>query len=241
MNGVGAGYLDAVIALLERARDEAGGAMAAAAAAIERTVRADGVVYVFGTGHSHMLAEELHYRAGGPAFVVPVLSALTGLAEGAVSATALERAPGLAGPVLGRYGIEPRDCLVVVSNSGVNAAPLEAARHGREIGCTVIALTSLAYSSAAAIGERLADIAEIVLDNAIPPGDAVVPLPGTELCAGPASTAVGAAILQAIFADVAARLAADGPPPIYLSANMPGAAEHNRGLVARHRGRNRHL
>lgn len=234
-------YLDAVIGLLERARDGSTDAMTAAADAIERSVRAGGLVYAFGTGHSHMLAEELHYRAGGPAFVVPVLSALTGIAEGAVSATALERTPGLAGPVLGRYGIEPRDCLLVVSNSGVNAAPLEAARHGREVGCTVIALTSLAYSSAAAQRERLADLADVVLDNAIPSGDAVIPLPGTELRAGPASTAIGAAILQAVLADVAARLAADGPPPIYLSANMPGAEEHNRALVERNRGRNRHL
>src|SRR5690606_34225159 len=134
------------------------------------------------------------------------------------------------------------DVLFVISNSGVNAAPLEAARIGREIGCTVICITSVAYSTASAAGrKRLADLADIVLDNGSPPGDAVMSVPGSELKVGPVSTAIGVTIMNAIFVDVAARLAADGDAPIYLSANMPGAREINRKLVERFRPRNPHL
>ncbi len=242
MTGPGAAYLATLTEMLGGIAERAGPAMQAAADAVVEAVRADAVVYVFGTGHSHMLAEEVLYRAGGLAAAVPVLSAATMLHEGAVSGSALERTPGLVGPILDRYGIGARDVLVVISNSGVNAAPLEAARYGRERGAAVVALTSLAYSAQAADGRtRLADLADVVIDNGIPAGDAVAKLPGTELRAGPASTVVGAAILNAIMVDVAARLAAEGDAPVYLSANMPGAAQNNRELVERYRGRNPHL
>lgn len=235
-------YLDTLADLLTSARRASRDARAGAVAAMLRTVRADGLIYVFGTGHSHMLAEELLFRAGGLAPVVPILSAATMLHEGAVSGSALERTPGLIAPILGRYGIEARDTLVVISNSGVNAAPVEAAKYGKAAGATVIALTSVAYSAAAARGrERLADVADIVLDNGIPAGDAITALPGGNLRTGPASTVIGAALLNAVMVDVAAELATEGTPPVYLSANMPGADEHNRELVARYRKRNPHL
>ena len=55
------------------------------------------------------------------------------------------------------------------------AAPIEAADYAHEIGAKVIAITSIAYSTAIANGRRrLAEVADIVLDNGLPPGDAVV-------------------------------------------------------------------
>ena len=213
-----------------------------AVAAIVAACRVGGLTYVFGTGHSHLLALELHYRAGGPAFVVPVLDESLMLHAGAIASTARERESGAAEAAFGRYTLRPRDVVIVISNSGVNAAPVEAARLARESGATVIALTSRAYSEASAQGRpTLASGADIVLDNFLPPGDALVELPGTPLKAGPGSTAIGAALLHALFAEAAARLAADGPPPIFLSANMPGAAENNRDLVERFSPLNPHL
>jgi uncharacterized phosphosugar-binding protein len=177
------------------------------------------------------MAEEMHYRAGGLAITVPILAAPIMLHEGAIAGTMYERTEGIVAPIMDRYDIRPGDVLFVISNSGVNAAPLEAARIGRERGCTVICITSVAYSTATANGrERLADLSDIVME-----------VPGSELKAGPMSTAIGATIMNAIFVDVAARLAADGDAPIYLSANMPGAKEINRKLVERFRPRNPHL
>lgn len=232
--------------LLEVARRLSDPALAASLApaveAVAASARAGGLTYVFGTGHSHLLALELHYRAGGPAFVVPVLDEALMLHRGAIASTARERESGVAAQVLGRYPLSAKDVLIVISNSGVNAVPVEAAQAGRAAGATVIALTSLAYSAAAAKGRtRIADLAQVVIDNGLPPGDAMVALPGSALRSGPGSTAIGAALLQALFAEVAARLSAEGPPPIYLSANMPGAEDHNRGLVERFAPLNPHL
>jgi uncharacterized phosphosugar-binding protein len=238
-----AAYLAELTERIGRLLEHNAGAIASAADAIEKTGRADGLVYVFGTGHSHMLAEETHYRAGGLAFTVPILSGTTMVHEGAVAGTVFERMPGMVAPILARYPIGPKDVMIVASSSGVNAAPVEAAQIGKERGATVIAITSQAYSKAAARGRiRLADVADIVLDNEAPPGDAIIGVPGSALRVGPVSTAVGAALINAVLVEAAARLqASDESALVYLSANMPGAVEVNEALVARYRPRNPHL
>ncbi|MBO9100236.1 MULTISPECIES: SIS domain-containing protein [unclassified Rhizobium] len=242
MTAITDAYFLEVIERLGALRQSLAEPMARAAAVICEAARSDHRVYLFGTGHSHMLAEEVHYRAGGLAITVPVLVGSAMLYEGAVISSIYERTPGLVRPVLERYRMERGDVLVIASNSGVNAAPTEAADYGREIGTTVIAITSLAYSAAIANGRRrLADIADIVFDNGLPPGDALVDLPGTDLKVGPASTAIGATLLNAIFAEVASQLSVDGDPPVYRSANMPGAKDINQRLVDIYRPRNPHL
>ncbi|MBB4230831.1 SIS domain-containing protein [Rhizobium mongolense] len=242
MTAVTDAYFSNLIGRLEALKKSLAEPMAKAAAVILDAARHDKRVYVFGTGHSHMLAEEVHYRAGGLAFTVPVLIGSAMLHEGAVISSVYERTQGLVRPVLERYGMQPGDVIIIASNSGVNAAPIEAADYGREIGAKVIAVTSVAYSSAIANGRRrLADIADVVLDNGLPPGDAVLDLAGSGLKVGPVSTAVGATVLNAIFAEVASALSKSGDAPVYLSANMPGAAEVNQRLVKKYRPRNPHL
>jgi uncharacterized phosphosugar-binding protein len=218
-------------------------AFEAAVSAITRSIETDGLIYLFGTGHSHMMAEEGHYRAGGLACVVPILSAMTMLHEGAIAGSALERTSGLARIVLSRYQIAPGDVLIVFSNSGVNAVPVEAAQEGRALGATVIAVTSDAYSRQAAHGRlRLADVADIGIDNRSPPGDALVEIEPDGLRVGPVSTVVGAAILNALLVETASRLMRSSrDAPVYVSANMPEAAERNKTLSERYRDRNPHL
>lgn len=235
-------YFNDLIARLASLRDRLAEPMEKAADLIATAARADRRVYVFGTGHSHMMAEELHYRAGGLAITVPILCGAIMLQDGAVASSHFERIEGAVLPILDRYGIQEGDVLIVVSNSGVNAAPIEAARYAREKGAAVIAVTSVTYSSAIAKGRtQLLSLADVVLDNDAPAGDAVLEVEGSALKVGPVSTALGVTILNAIFADVASRLVYDGSAPIYLSANMPGASDVNRELVARYRDRNPHL
>ncbi|EEZ34090.1 Hypothetical protein BROD_1456 [Brucella sp. NF 2653] len=235
-------YFSDVIARLSGLRDRLAAQMEKATDLIAAAARADRRVYVFGTGHSHMMAEELHYRAGGLAITVPILCGSIMLQDGAVASSHFERIEGAVRPILDRYGIRDGDVLVVVSNSGVNAAPIEAARYAREKGAAVIALTSVAYSNTIARGRtQLLSLADVVLDNDAPAGDAVLEIAGSALKVGPVSTALGVTILNAVFADVAARLVGEGDAPIYLSANMPGSGDVNRSLVERYRDRNPHL
>jgi uncharacterized phosphosugar-binding protein len=240
---VAAAYLAELAARMGRLLEQNAGAIAAAADAVEKTAKADGLAYLFGTGHSHILAEEAHYRAGGLALAVPILSTPLMVHEGAVASTSFERMPGVVVPILEHYPMGAGDVLIIASNSGVNLATIEAAQIAKTRGTTVIAITSQEYSRQAAHGRiRLADIADVVLDNGAPPGDAVTAVPGSELRVGPISTSIGAALINAIFAEVAVRLQAAGADaPIYLSANMPGAKETNDRLIARYKSRNRHL
>jgi uncharacterized phosphosugar-binding protein len=216
-----------------------------AAECVAKTIQADGMVYLFGTGHSHMLSEEGHYRAGGLVQVCPILSTSLMLHEGAVLSTELERTRGIADPLLAQYQPSPDDTIIIFSNSGVNAVPVEMSLAAKEKGMSVIAIVALDYADTIEPkidGKKLADVADIVLNNQGEPGDGVVPIHPSGVKAGPTSTVTGAFILNAIFVEAIMRIASDSEkPPVYISANVPGAAEHNADLLERYRSRNPHL
>jgi uncharacterized phosphosugar-binding protein len=215
-----------------------------AARLCREAIRRDGMIWLFGTGHSHLLAIEGHHRAGGLACVCPVLGPGLMMHEGADLGTRMERLPGLAAIVLDHYPMRAGDVLFVFSNSGINAVPVEAALHGKARGLSVVAVQAEAYARGlkpGPAGRKLGDIADLVIDNQGPPGDALVRVQG-ELRTGPGSTVSGAFILGAILSETVLGLAAEGiDPPVYISSNMPGAEEHNARLVARYRPRNPHL
>ena len=239
-----AAYMTAVRHLLDTIAELEAPRLQAAVDAIVPALRADRMLYIFGTGHSHMLAEEGHYRAGGLAPVCPILTATLMLHESAIVSTRMERTSGLAATVLSRYAVQPGDVIMIYSNSGANAVPVEMAIAAKEAGMVVIAIVALDYAAtvaAGASGRKLADIADIVIDNHGVPGDALVEI-GGGLRTGPASTVAGAFILNAILTEVAAQLAqAGGAAPVFISANMPGAVAHNAGLIEKYRTRNPHL
>jgi uncharacterized phosphosugar-binding protein len=232
--------------MIERLQDEQMGPIREAGKLVAEVLRAERLVHVFGTGHSHMLAEEGLYRAGGLAPVNAILESGLMLHEGAAVSTRLEKLPGYSPIVADKYGFEEGDLLIVISNSGVNAAPVEMALLAREAGLKVLAICSVAYSKSVepkpGVSARLYEIADLTLDNLGEPGDAVVEVDGTGLKVGPTSTVIGATLLNAVFVEATCTLAAEGvEPPVYRSSNMPGASEHNQRLVERFGGRIRHL
>jgi len=228
-------YQQRVKTLMEQAFDAEQEAISAAGELIARTFGAGGMLYLFGSGHSHVFAEEAFYRAGGATRVCPILAPAVMLHEGAVRSTELERQSGLAEELLRSYQLDgERDCMLVASNSGANALPVEVATLAQERGLPVIAITSRAYARTI---ERpyplLFEIADIVVDNHCPPGDALVELAPELPATGPGSSVIGLALLNAIVVDALDRQLRNGETPdVFMSANLPGAREHNERVIS---------
>ena len=209
------------------------------------TIARDDRIFVFGTGHSHLLAEEGHFRAGGLAAVVPILSTSLTLHTNARDNAIMEHTSGIAAPLLDRYQPQSNEMLFIFSNSGVNEVPIEMALAAKARGLIVIAICSIGYARIAplsSIGQRLIDLADDTIDNGGEPGDSLIPIGDLPWRVGPSSTVIGALIWNCLITEAAQQLHARSiEVPIYASANMPGAREHNAGLLEKWQTRNPHL
>jgi uncharacterized phosphosugar-binding protein len=202
-------------------------------------------LYAFGTGHSHLLAEEVFYRAGGLAHAVPMLDPKLMLHENATEATYLERREGYAAELLQHYPVEAGDVLIVASNSGRNAVPIELAMLGRARGLKIVVVVNLAHCRAwpsrHRSGKRLADVGDAVIDNCGISGDACLEMPGLPSLVGPTSSMTGMFIVNALIVQGIENALAHGrAPEIYISSNSDGDA-HNNVLLEKYRSRIRHL
>jgi uncharacterized phosphosugar-binding protein len=217
-------YVGAVQELIDRMRTVEWEHVHDAARVVADALATEHKLHVFGTGHSHMLAEELYYRAGGLVRVYPILFDGLMLHSSAELSTVLERLPGLAGAILTEHPIGAGDVLIVASNSGGNATTTEMAIQARASGATVIAVTSVRHatsSAARATGNpRLHELADVVIDNGGQVGDAAVQIAGFDKRVAPTSTVIGAAILNAVVAEAIELLVEDGhAPEVYTSIN----------------------
>ena len=235
-------YTRSVQALLEEIVATQMDAIGRAARLVADAVAGDGIVYTFGTGHSHVIAEDAAYRAGGLAPVDAILEAsLTGH-EKVRQSEFMERVEGIAKVIFDYYGISSHDALVVISNSGRNAAPIEMALLARERRVPVIAITSLAHSqgttSRHSSGKKLFQIADVVIDNHCPKGDALVPIQGVPVPVGAGSGVAGMVILNTIMVEAVQLLRESGiQPPVFMSGNLDGADQFNQELLRRYQGR----
>ncbi len=205
----------------------------------------EGWLYAFGTGHSHALAEEIFYRAGNPARATPMLDSRLMLHEKAIEATYNEREQGYGIKLLQTYPVNSGDVLIVASNSGRNAVPIDVALEGRRVGMRVIAITNLAHSRAwpsrHTSGKTLAEVAELTIDNCGVNGDACLDVEGLPGKIGPTSTSTGALIVNAIIVQgLENAVCAGTAPEIYISSNSNGD-DHNDILLQKYRGKIRHL
>lgn len=212
----------------------------AAAKAFARALENDRNIFLFGTGHSHMLAEEVFYRAGGLVKIQPVFETPLMLHESASKSTEMERIEGYAQKIFADYAMEKDDVIVIISNSGRNGVCVDMAQLAKDEGLTVIALTSLNHSTSMASrhpsGKKLYEFADIVLDNMGCVGDASVYFEELGRNASPTSTATGAAILNAVVAGTIETMLADGfTPEVFSSSNVDGGDAVNEAYLEKYR------
>ncbi|WP_328887755.1 SIS domain-containing protein [Streptomyces sp. NBC_00316] len=230
---------------LDGAIDANKDAVAAAARLFADCVSANGVIHAFGTGHSQATAMEIAGRAGG--FIpthrigLPDLVLRGGEDRAVLDDPLLERRPGLAARLYELSTPQPQDMFVIISNSGVNNSIVDFAHLVKSKGHPLVAITSMEHTrSVPALhpsGQRLADLADTVLDNHAPAGDALLPMPGGGNVCG-VSTIVSTFLVQMAVAESVALLLAEGhEAPVYISANLPGGFERNAVLEAEYEGR----
>lgn len=209
----------------------------AAGRRIAESLAADGVLHTFGSGHSQILAAEIERRAGG---LVPV-SSVDDPADGWP-----EQIAGYGARLFQRYAyqfaVQPGDVVLVISNSGRNASPIEVALEAKAAGLDVVVLTSLEMSkntsSRHISGKKLYELGDYVLDNGGVPGDAAIDAPGFAYKVGPTSTMSGALLLNLLAMEIIEQLITIGvTPPTYVSQNADGGAEHNEALATKYKHR----
>jgi uncharacterized phosphosugar-binding protein len=234
-------YVASIQNLISRIETIESARLQQAADLIATSIANDGIVHVFGSGHSNLLAQEVFHRAGG---LVPVNAMLDVNLTifGTARATIVERLEGYANSVVASYDIRPGEVVIVISTSGVNPVPIEIAQRASELGATVIAVLSAnAYKEAPtrhSQGLRLADVVDLVLDMHVPMGDAIQEVGPDRIVVGASSTILGAVLLNCLFVATAEQLAERGKSiPAFVSQNIPGGDEHNRDLIERFRPR----
>jgi uncharacterized phosphosugar-binding protein len=204
------------------------------------SLEAEGWIYTTGTGHSHLLAEDIFYRAGGFARVIPILDPALMLHENASKSTEVERIEGYAAKLLSEYRISSADVFLISSNSGRNPVSIEMAQLAKAAGAKVICITNIKHSKAVSSrhssGLKLYEICDLYLDNFGEIGDAGIALKGLNTKVGATSTVIGAALLQAIMVQSAQNLLDRGiKPELFSSSNADEGEELNQVLTEKYR------
>lgn len=234
-------FVEKVTEVLNRITEEQMPNIEKAAQAIAKSLMDGGVLNIFGSGHSHMLVEEAFHRAGGLVPINPLNQQYLSPFNPGRSGR-LERLPGIADIILDYYKPQAGEVIIIISNSGINAVPVEMALGAKERGLQVVAITSIEHAKGAPArhesGKKLYELADIVIDNCGVLGDALLEVEGVPAKLGPSSTIAGATIINAITVRVAEIMQETGvTPPVLLSQNMEGAADHNAQLLKQYAGR----
>ncbi len=230
-------YLQNLIANLQAIDKTQADKIEKAQALVAKVIANDGLIHVFGCGHSHIPALDTFYRAGGLANVSAMLDTDLMLHNGAAKSSRMEKMSGIGGEIYRRYTVEKRDLLVVFSASGKNTVPCEVADSARENGVFTIGVSSSNYFEK---GGKLHQHVDLHIDCMVPYGDASVAVGDVKM--GGLSTSAFCYILNSVLIGGAKLAEAQGvKAPIYLSGNIEGGREHNLALENKYLGRIKHL
>jgi len=233
-------WMTAAAALLEQVATTQAEAIETASQWSAEAIAADGLVHLFGTGHSRIPVEEMFPRYGSyPGFNPIVELSMTFHtqvvgANGQRQAMFIERTPGLAEVILSNFSFGPKDVMMIFSAGGTTAVPVEMARGSRRRGLRVIAVTSVQQSQSSeidpAVGSRLLDEADLVIDLCSPPADAMIHIVGLDTPVGPGSTVTAVAIVNSIKVRTAQLLTEQGAMPPVLTRGSVVGADRSRDL-----------
>ncbi|MDK2980332.1 MAG: hypothetical protein PWQ55_679 [Chloroflexota bacterium] len=230
-------YFDAIESLQKKIRTTQGPNIEKAAHIVAEALVNDGLLHVYGAGHSACITEEIFFRAGTLAPINQILDLSLAGAVNAWKSAYMERLEGI-GEVLYQHShASPQDVFLVISNSGRNAAPIEMAREAQKHGHKVIVETCaefcLAQSSRHSSGKRLLDYADVILDNQGVFGDCVVQPEGFPMPMGPASGVLGSFLIHAMLVQVVFTMREMGveQPPVFMHGNLDGGMEFNQQLL----------
>ena len=203
-----------------------------------QSIMAGGIMHVFGSGHSTLPAREIAIRAGSLSCVQAIaLEELVGK---------FERIEGVAEVLLKDYDLRAGEVIIIFSNGGINALPIEMATLSKGKGLFTVGVTSMEQSSRSksrhSSGKRLYEVVDVAIDTHVPFGDASIEVTGTPMKVGPLSTIGAVTVADAIVVDIVGQIVArGGAPPVRISRNIPGGDEHNQQFKRKYGDRIRGL
>ena len=241
-------YLKEVSGILEAIVENEEENITRAARLAAKMVEEYRLIHVFGTGgHSIMGAMEIFWRAGGLANTNPLFPAGLSLID---SHPNIERTTKLAKSVLQFYGVKNGDLLIIINVNGINAITIDAALFGKELGATIVGVTSPDFarnvppniSARHPSNKNLHDLADIVVDVHVPPGDALLSLGSLPQKVGASSTYAVCFAANLILAKAVEILTEKGiKPPVWTSANIKGGDEANKKYLEKYLPKIHHL
>ncbi len=235
-------YYTEIINVLENIKTTQKEKIEVAAKMVAKVIENDGIIYIFGCGHSHLIGLDCFYRAGGLCNVSAMLDTDLMLHNGAAKSSKMEKMSGIAESIFERYCLTEKDILITVSTSGKNAVPCEMAQVATKNGIPNISVVSSAYFGDKTENKKLFECSDIFIDNCVPHGDAVIDITGTDVKMGSVSTAASSFILQSVLLEAAEIAAKNGAEvPIYKSGNIEGGADFNKALIRKYLPRIKHL
>lgn len=239
-------YFDTLTHIFGTIRNTQRGNLKKAAEMVAATVMGGGIVHAFGAGHSHILVEELFCRAGGLGCVNGILEPSFMPHSGADKSSRLEQVAEIARLVFEDEDIRKGDLMILISQSGINPVVVEFARLTRERGVPIVAVTSVAHSQATpsrhSSGQKLYELADVVLDNGCPVGDAAMEVGEKGIRVAAMSTIMGGVLLQGLVYLAVQDMVRQGfDPPVRVSRNLVGGERNNLQFRYQYAGRIKRL
>ena len=243
-------YFAEIDKIIKKIEETQGENILKAAEILTKTTENGGIIYGFGTGHSHLVADDAFWRAATPANYCALLEpSATGNQE-ITKSYFVENTYGIGKLIVDYHRITPNDCMIIISNSGNNIAPVDAALRAKEKGIPVIAITAVEYSDYLKCKHKdnvkLKDVADVVLDNCSLIGDAAVKIEGFKMKVGSTSTIPNIYLQNAILTQMVENLVEKGiEPDVYYNGHLAfmdeDCADHNDRLVDKYFYRIRNL